>query len=340
MENKYWEKLKELNLFSDVGPINSNEEKHFFFKSIEEGKKYEPQFVYPERDLNDIEKLKDVFVFTPNDDAIKDSYLTHFKEQCYWIQTFAMRKDPSFHVMLSKLYSAPSNETVNKALNILKSQKLNDSYFSNEKLSLMEVKNILESELLKLGFTNWKVIIKPITAKMMVSSLTNELTINENASFCKLEIERLKVHEINTHIQRFENGKLQKYKIFQYGFSNYLETEEGLALFNEELKGVLSQDDMRKYALRVIACHWALSMGFYELFNLLNKYVSFDDSWNLTLRVKRGIEDTSKVGGFLKDSLYLSGFLKIKNLHQQDINSLWIGKVGLKELEIINHFLE
>ena len=31
MGNKYWEKLKELNLFSDVGPINSNEEKHFFF---------------------------------------------------------------------------------------------------------------------------------------------------------------------------------------------------------------------------------------------------------------------------------------------------------------------
>ena len=62
---------------------------------------------------------------------------------------------------------------------------------------------------------------------------------------------------------------------------------------------------MRKYALRVIACQWAVSKGFYELFNLLNNYVSIDDSWNLTLRVKRGLEDTSQVGGFLKDSLYL-----------------------------------
>jgi hypothetical protein len=221
---------------------------------------------------------------------------------------------------------------------ILKSEKVFYPNDENEKLSFMEVKNILEPELLKLGFTNWKVIIKPITAKMMVSSLKNELIINENASFSRLEIERLKVHEIHTHIQRFENGKLQKYKIFQYGFSNYLETEEGLALYNEEINGVLSQDDMRKYALRVIACQWAVSKGFYELFNLLNNYVSIDDSWNLTLRVKRGLEDTSQVGGFLKDSLYLSGYMKVKNLKQSAIDNLWIGKVGIKELEIINHF--
>jgi hypothetical protein len=340
MENKYWEILKELNLFSDVTPINSNEEKYSFFKSLTEGKKYEPQFVYDKRDLSGLEKLKNVFEFTPTDHAIKGSYFHHFNEQCQWIQTFAMRKDPSFHLMLSNLYPAPSNETVNEALNILKSEKVFYPNDENEKLSFMEVKNILEPELLKLGFTNWKVIIKPITAKMMVSSLKNELIINENASFSRLEIERLKVHEIHTHIQRFENGKLQKYKIFQYGFSNYLETEEGLALYNEELNGVLSQDDMRKYALRVIACQWAVSKGFYELFNLLNNYVSIDDSWNLTLRVKRGLEDTSHVGGFLKDSLYLSGYMKVKNLKQSDIDNLWIGKVGIKELEIINHFLE
>jgi len=340
MENKYWEILKELNLFSDVTPINSNEEKHTFFKSLKEGKKYEPQFVYEKRDLSGLEKLKNVFEFTPIDHAIKDSYFHHYKEQCQWIRTFAMRKDPSFHLMLTNLYPAPSNETVNEALNILKSEKVIYSNDENEKISIMEVKNILEAELLKLAFTNWKVIIKPITAKMMVSSLKNELIINENASFSRLEIERLKIHEIHTHIQRFENGKLQEYKIFQYGFSNYLETEEGLALYNEEVNGVLSQDDMRKYALRVIACQWAVSKGFYELFDLLNNYVSIDDSWNLTLRVKRGLEDTSQVGGFLKDSLYLSGYMKVKNLKQSDIDNLWIGKIGIKELEIINHFLE
>lgn len=337
MENKYWEILKELNLFSDVTPINSNEEKFSFFKSLKEGKKYEPQFIYDKRDLSGLEKLKNAFEFTPNDHAIKGSYFHHFNEQCQWIRTFAMRKDPSFHLLLSNLYPAPSNETVNEALNILKSEKVIYPNDENEKLSFMEVKNILEPELLKLGFMNWKVIIKPITAKMMVSSLKNELIINENASFSRLEIERLKVHEIHTHIQRFENGKLQKYKIFQYGFSNYLETEEGLALYNEERNGVLSQDDMRKYALRVIACQWAVSKGFYELFNLLNNYISVDDSWNLTLRVKRGLEDTSQVGGFLKDSLYLSGYMKVKNLKQSDIDNLWIGKVGIKELEIINH---
>ena len=58
MENKYWEILKELNLFSDVTPINSNEEKYSFFKSLTEGKKYEPQFVYDKRDLSGLEKLK------------------------------------------------------------------------------------------------------------------------------------------------------------------------------------------------------------------------------------------------------------------------------------------
>ena len=76
--------------------------------------------------------------------------------QCQWIQTFAMRKDPSFYLMLANLYPAPSNETVNEALNILKSEKVIYPNDENEKLSLMEVKNILEPELLKLGFTKAK----------------------------------------------------------------------------------------------------------------------------------------------------------------------------------------
>ena len=46
----------------------------------------------------------------------------------------------------------------------------------------------------------------------------------------------------------------------------------------------------------------ASKMGFVELFHDLGRYIDNENSrWKFTLRVKRGLQDTSKKGGLYKD---------------------------------------
>ncbi len=45
-------------------------------------------------------------------------------------------------------------------------------------------------------------------------------------------------HEIDCHVLRSENGKQQPFKIFNYGFPNYLETEEGYAIYMVNQLGI------------------------------------------------------------------------------------------------------
>ena len=65
---------------------------------------------------------------------------------------------------------------------------------------------------------------------------------------------------------------------------------------------------MNTQALKYIACVMAAEMGFVELFNELQKYMSDEKSrFSLCLRVKRGLTDTSQHGGYYKDKVYLEG---------------------------------
>ena len=132
-----------------------------------------------------------------------------------------------------------------------------------------------------------------------------------------------------------ENSQKQKYKLFQVGFPDYLETEEGLAAFNEEQAGYLMHNKLRRlYAGRVIAVDLALKMGFLDVFTELTKYFSEQDAWNLTLRVKRGLSDISKPGAFTKDCLYFSGKIKIEQFLKKHgkLEDLYIGRIGIKHI--------
>ncbi len=52
----------------------------------------------------------------------------------------------------------------------------------------------------------------------------------------------------------------------------------------------------------------ASKLGFVDLFNDLEKYIDNPRRrFKLTLRVKRGLTDTSEPGGLYKDQVYLEG---------------------------------
>ena len=73
-------------------------------------------------------------------------------------------------------------------------------------------------------------------------------------------------HEIETHAFTAMNGALQPYKIFQRGLADYLMTEEGLAVYNQEKTE--SSETIKKYwpASSVIGIYRAMHGSFADTY--------------------------------------------------------------------------
>jgi hypothetical protein len=185
----------------------------------------------------------------------------------------------------------------------------------------------------------WKVREKDMVAGAAVNSKSKTLYLNKNRSFTESDVGRLIEHEINTHIIRAENGAKKSKKMFKYGFPRYLETEEGLAAYNEYKSGLLSPKILKIYAGRVLAVHLALKNSFSFVYNSLLDYFPKGEAWILTLRAKRGLMNASKPGAFTKDYLYLQGFLKVKGYVEGggDIKKLYVGKIGVEHVPLLEY---
>jgi hypothetical protein len=210
------------------------------------------------------------------------------------------------------------------------------------RITPQKVGNELKKEVYELTGKKIKIVYAQINAKVNIEAYNGLIEINPNESFTSLDLKRLKVHEIGTHFMRYYNGHKFGRRILETGTKNYLETEEGLAAYMEELKGVSSKAQMFIYAGRVIACYYAPKKSFYEIFKIL-KDLNFRDSaaFAITFRVKRNLCDTSQKGGFTKDYVYFSGYNKVKDFHKKnDIKDLFIGKVKIDDLKVLKRFVK
>ncbi len=144
-------------------------------------------------------------------------------------------------------------------------------------------------------------------------------------------------HEIATHVLRKVNDDQQVWSQQRNKFELVApyETEEGLAAINSHMFREMTL--LWSPALYYYAACQAMNMSFAELFADLHQYIKSDDSrWNICMRVKRGIEDTSQPGAFHKDQLYFRGAIQVLRWfkkHDFDPRPLYIGKIAAEDLE-------
>ena len=76
----------------------------------------------------------------------------------------------------------------------------------------------------------------------------------------------------------------------------------------------------------------AMENSFWDTFRTLEKFTAgFDDCWLHTMRVKRGMTDTSKPGAFCKDQATFDGSMRIiENRANIDFQAIFAGKVSLE----------
>ena len=124
--------------------------------------------------------------------------------------------------------------------------------------------------------------------------------------------------------------------MFEIGLNDYLTTEEGLALIMEEMNNILSKNRQCNYAGRVLATS-LVQKPFYKIIEELLLFFDRSEAFQITHRVKRGLEDTGKPGGFTKDYVYLLGYSLLKEFLDNGgkLEQLYIGKISTIHVRVL-----
>jgi uncharacterized protein (TIGR02421 family) len=234
------------------------------------------------------------------------------------------------------LYGTPSKELVRKSYSLI--EKTPREPIPTKPYAATYMKAAIEKALLQYNFTGWKITIKPAVARVAVSPSKRTIVIRDTAKFSSIGVNCILAHEIGVHVLRAMNGYRQHYEIFGTdAIPGYLQTEEGLAALHEKKAGCLTNNRLRRFAGRVIAVSMAMKCGFRDVFNELTKFFPPKEAFEMTVRVKRGLKDTSQAGGFIKDHVYFEGKLALEDFIAKgnDLTPVYAGKIGLEHIGMV-----
>jgi uncharacterized protein (TIGR02421 family) len=337
-DQKLYQLLKNFELLAMVNPTNTLSEKKKFFKN-----KYTelPKFRYQPLKTH-VFDLKQKILMLPfnqiSDISIKNLYesiLNSYFDKIDLIHTIGTKK---FYYNSLRYFGRPSPNDIQNAEYILTLPTIPDEITKKPHINPKNTIHLFKSGFKRFGFEVKVELNNKVISKVLALNSKKRLLVNPHATFTEKEVNSLIEHEIGVHMLTTMNSNLQKLKIFNLGFPVNTETQEGLAILAEYLSGNFTLDRLKRLALRVVAVN-ALVNGadFVECFHLLrNKYhLDKDTAFTISTRVYRG-------GGFTKDYLYLSGFIKIYKFwkEQNDLTPLFIGKTSLNFYSVINEMIE
>jgi hypothetical protein len=208
-----------------------------------------------------------------------------------------------------------------------------------EKLESATVSEIINNYLANYSLDKkYQVIFdENLTSRFAVNFKDNVIKVRLPISFSEQKLSNTLDHEIGTHVLRQENYEKQIWyrRKKHYGFSNYLRTEEGLAVIHQYLNS--DQQLIFKTALSYLGAQVAQKKDFKTVYAFFYQYVQDSQkSWFYALKNKRGLTDTSLPGGLNKSLVYLEGFeqvLKYLRSHQYNPSPLYYGKLAIQDLQ-------
>ncbi len=323
---------QDLLLLKYIKPENLYEER----ARLEEDRHYSPYFSYADvpLDFDDIEKR--LMSFPTDDSPLGILLAKKRRELLLRMEALKARGNAKrFTAASAELFGLPTEELVRDAKNFLASRIACDLPPKNL-LTAKEAVPIFTEALNKYGLHDWQVSVR----SSLVADCTvgwKFLYIREGALFARDHVNSLIAHEIETHALTVENGDHQPFEIFRRGFANYMDTQEGLAVFNQNR--VLSPHHEKRYgtARGVLAVVYAMEHSFVETRRYLEEELGYTHAKALTkvIELKRGLHDTSEPGCFTKSLVYFRGQRLIEKFVEGggDLKRAYIGKIALEDLE-------
>ncbi len=145
------------------------------------------------------------------------------------------------------------------------------------------------------------------------------------------EAQRLATHEVYGHLVSGFNGRTQTLGIFAVGTAGSYGEQEGVAIYLEEIAGLLDSCRQRTLAGRLLATH-AMHAGvsFGDAARALVSEHDFSAAGAVTL-----CERAFRAGGVARDAVYLTNWLRVRRAvarGETNLAELQLGKVSLSAL--------
>ncbi len=326
---------RQVKLVSRLNPLNLAEE----LGKFREDPFYNPQFVYQQPNL-DFPKMYELLTNIQTDEtALGELFEGKKAELKLRLDLISRIGSQEFDEYSTLNFPQPTQAQFESALQIIK-KRLNTVDPPEQDISAEKAAEMFQETLNEYNLTDWKVELTKNTSGRCSVSKFGKIFIRQDAVFSQARVKRLIAHEIETHILTNENGSRQPYQIFKIGTANYLSTQEGLAMYNElyasEKAGFNYQ--FLSGAGGVLASHFASQLSFSETYNnLIDLGYPTQRALALTLKAKRGFEDTKQKGSFNKSAIYYIGYEEIMEYLKQggDITDLYIGKINIHQIPLI-----
>jgi len=335
IDRKVCEIDTQIKLLSYINPRNLSEQKSLFLANPE----FSPRFFYKEMDLdlgtmrNDLKKIPEV------SHELYPLYKGKITELDHRLSLLESRGSSDYTQFSEKVFGKITRHLYQEALKFIKTNEARVLPDESPELDTKKAVEILKDFLKESNLGHWQIkILEDSVADIQVTK-RDAILVKKGAKFRANRLKALLVHEIGTHVFRYENGKLQPLQILERGTANYLRTEEGLAVWNQNQLGLQLGDKFLTPGYQIVALYMAQKMGFHDLFHYLKSTFDLDDelAWKLCLKSKRGFEDSNSKGAFTKDALYFMGMREIDKFLEKggEIADLYVGKVSVPDLPLV-----
>lgn len=340
-----WEDIEQSYRLSPYNaPSNREQECRQVLMADSAGEVYNPQFEYQSPPEYPVARIREFMArLIPDQSPLEMLYYDKAFQELLAIRCVQTHCPDVITGASCLAYGLPNHQLLTEAQSILARYSTSGVMPVND-MPAEQAAAWMQAALERADIQGWHATpFEPMNATMSVNRLDKQIRIRKDATFAHDALCRLLVHEIGVHVLRYENGVIQPIQLFHNGFTGYIDTEEGLAVYNEENAGVLEADTLRKYAGRVLAAHLALNQSFFEVFQALVPIFGPEMAFEITVRAKRGFTDTAQPGAHTKDIVYLRGYLQVKThleQHPEDYPLLFTGKVGVQHLPLVRELLE
>lgn len=331
-------------------PVNLSEERKKFFAS----NSYNPQFKYNiVRNTNDriLDTLENVKQIIDVDPRLSEFYidLIASKKQANDLM-YAVGNNKKVTEISKDRFRMPSTVLFRNAARVLRKQTAGYSLadykksVAGEHLGYAEIATAFRIAFEELGLHEWTVSesknIKGSGLKVGIKS--KEVFMSPGIRRKPNRMRKAMVHEL-THIMRSENGANTGYEaLAKPTVSSYLDVEEGLTGYNEEVMGLMTYRDLRNRAAKTWAAYLGENLTFRELYNAALAFVPQGLAWSYVYSVKRGLGDTGKPGIYTRDVAYFRGFRRVRNRINKDPNiekKLYAGKIDFSQVNWVDEGL-
>jgi uncharacterized protein (TIGR02421 family) len=319
-------------------PLNRPEEERLFLNAVARGRTYNPRFAYEQPTPDLATHLNNIRRKLPPADYWRDLLAGTIRYDIETLAALDQRSAASITTVSSSVFGKPDDALVAEAHQTLSSSEHAAAEPQSEAdVDAETTAAALGDALAAIGLEEWRVeVTKELNVRISVQPARRLIRVRGDARFTHADVRRLLVHEIGTHVLRSVNGERQPLKLLSLGVGRYLLTEEGLASLLEREHGVQDLMTQRIYALRVLAVASSLRGSFHDAYAAISSYVDPEQAFELVLRAKRGIGDTSEAGAYTKDIVYAKGFDAVSQHlaeHPEDRDLLFCGKLGLEMLD-------